>query len=331
MKVLRLLIVDDEAVILRGLQETYDWESMGYEVVGTALDGEEALPMIDTLRPDVIMTDIKMRRMDGLKLMEQVKESHPDISFVILSAYKDFEYAKQAIRNGALSYLVKPIDDKELEKNMHDVYEKCSNRLHEKKVFASWKKLLFQDKDNFLHIMTERFLKNTSSESEIQNIYRELGADYLLDGYYLCICADMEYSYQVINQEDYVGKRHIMGKLLFDALQRKGKTQLFYNDDGSFVYVVRTDEMTDTIPFKKIMWMIQQELGVEIVSAISNCRHGAEGMKQCYMEANKLYGIACEAGASALTASISNIEETPTIYSIDVENKILQAIREANK
>ena len=118
MKVLRLLIVDDEAVILRGLQETYDWESMGYEVVGTALDGEEALPMIDTLRPDVIMTDIKMRRMDGLKLMEQVKESHPDISFVILSAYKDFEYAKQAIRNGALSYLVKPIDDKELEKNL---------------------------------------------------------------------------------------------------------------------------------------------------------------------------------------------------------------------
>lgn len=330
MKVLRMLIVDDEMLILRGLQETYDWESLGFEVVGTALDGDEVLPLVEELCPDIILTDIRMKRMGGLELMEQMKALHPDIAFVVLSAYKDFEYARQAIRNGALSYLVKPINDEELEKNMSEVYKKCSSRLHEKTVLERWRKLLMQDKDNFLHIMTERYLKNGITAGEIENLYHELGEYDYLEGYFLCICADMDTSYRVINQEDFAAKRHILGKMLHDALKKKYRAECFYNEDGSFLFVVRAGEALGQIPFKQLLWTMQQELGVEIVSSISNCWQGPEGMKNAYMEANQLYEIACEAGASALTASVTKTNKPALPYSIDIENQILQAVREAS-
>ncbi len=330
MKVLRLLIVDDEPLVLRGLQETYNWEKMGYEVVGTALDGDEALPMVEELQPDVIMTDIRMRRVSGLELMEQVKSRHPDVAFVVLSAYKDFEYARQACGNGAMSYLVKPIDDVELEENMHEVYTKCSSRLKEKHKIENWKKLLLEDKDNFLQIMTERFLNNGLSETELDKIYHELGEEGYIDGYFLCICADIDTFYQITNQESYVAKRHILGKRLRETLEKKYKTESLRNENSNFVLVIRTEKEEGVLPFKQLLWSLQQELDIEIISAISNCYQGLGGMKKAYMEVNRFYEIACEAGASALTVNTQHSAEITVSYPIDTETQLLQAVREAN-
>lgn len=330
MKILRLLIVDDEPLVLRGLQETYHWEKMGYEVVGTALDGDEALPLIEETQPDVIMTDVRMKRVSGLELMEQVKSRYPDIAFVVLSAYKDFEYARRACGNGAMSYLVKPIDDAELEENMHEVYVKCSSRLKEKHKFENWKKLLLEDKDNFLQIMTERFLKNGLAETELTRIYHELGEDGYMEGYFLCICADIDTFYQITNQESYVAKRHILGKRLREALDEKYKTESLRNENSNFVLIVRTEKEEGLLPFKQLLWSLQQELDIEIISAISNCYPGLGGMKKAYMEVNQFYEIACEAGASALTVNTQHSAEITVSYPIDIETQLLQAVREAN-
>lgn len=330
MKILRLLIVDDERLILRGLQETYDWESIGFEVVGTALDGDEALPMVEELKPDVIMTDIRMKRVSGLELMEQVKSRYPDIAFVVLSAYRDFEYARQACGNGAMSYLVKPINDVELEECMHEVYLKCTSRLKEKRRFENWKKLLIEDKDNFLKIMTERFLKNGLTEEELTNIYKELGEDDYANGYFLCVCADIDTFYQITNQESYVAKRHVLGKKLRETLQKKYKIESFHNENSNFVLVIRSGQEVGSVPFKQILWSLQQELDIEIISAISNCYQGLSGMKKAYIEVSQLYEIACEAGASALTVDIPHSAEIIAPYPIDIETQLLQIVREAN-
>lgn len=330
MKVLRLLIVDDELLILRGLQETYDWESIGFEVVGTALDGDEALEMVDELQPDVIMTDIRMKRVSGLELMEKVKSKYPDTAFVVLSAYRDFEYARQACGNGAMSYLVKPINDAELEENMHEVYLKCSSRLKEKRRFENWKKLLLEDKDNFLQIMTERFLKNGLTEMELSNIYRELGEENYVGGYFLCVCADIDTFYQITNQESYAAKRHILGKKLRETLQKKYKIRSLHNENSNFVLVIRTEQEVGPVSFRQLLWSLQQELDIEIVSAISNCYQGLEGMKKAYIEVNQFYEIACEAGASALTVNMQHSAEITVPYPIDSETQLLQIVREAN-
>ena len=167
MELLTLVLVDDEPIILKGLMETYDWEKMGYLVIGFARDGEAALKIIEDKHPDVVLTDVRMKRMDGLQLVERVKSSGWDTDFVIISAYKDFDYAQKACQQGALSYLVKPIEEVELEQTMTAVYKKRVEKKNKEKTYALWERLLLEDRDNFLNQMIKRYLNSGISEEEL--------------------------------------------------------------------------------------------------------------------------------------------------------------------
>ena len=93
MELLKLVIVDDEPILLQGLLDTYDWESMGFEVVGSAKSGVQALEVIRREQPHVVLTDIRMKQMTGLMVMEEIQKEQISCLFVVLSAYRDFEYA----------------------------------------------------------------------------------------------------------------------------------------------------------------------------------------------------------------------------------------------
>lgn len=111
----KVLLVDDEVFVRKGLQELIDWEQLGYVVAGEAENGEEALAMMESLRPDLVITDIRMPVLDGLELIRSVMETGGlDPIFIIISGYHDFKYAQQALRYGVHDYVLKPIDDEEL-------------------------------------------------------------------------------------------------------------------------------------------------------------------------------------------------------------------------
>ena len=101
MKLLDLVIVDDEPILLKGLLKTYDWDQMGFQVVGTALSGEQAIEVIREKKPDVVLTDIRMKQMTGLQMMDTIQQTGQECLFVVLSAYRDFEYAKEAEKRRA--------------------------------------------------------------------------------------------------------------------------------------------------------------------------------------------------------------------------------------
>lgn len=111
---LKMLIVDDEPVICRGLRLTIDWAALGIEVIGEAYDGEEALQMMGQHEVDFVLSDIRMDGMDGLQLAEQVGQRYPEVRMIIISGYEDFDYARQAIRLGVNDYLLKPVNIDEL-------------------------------------------------------------------------------------------------------------------------------------------------------------------------------------------------------------------------
>lgn len=114
--VLKIVIVEDEEIIRMGLAETVDWRSMGAQVAGEAADGLEGLDVVAAVRPDVVLTDIKMPRMNGLDMAKALAEQYPEMKIVFLTSYADFEYARQAVRLNACDYLLKPVDEGELAK-----------------------------------------------------------------------------------------------------------------------------------------------------------------------------------------------------------------------
>lgn len=111
---LRLMIVDDEQIIREALSEMIDYTSIGYELIAAAKNGMEAYDIICDDYPDVVITDIRMPILNGLDLIERSMKSDSKITFILLSGYSEFEYAKQAMKYGVRYYLLKPTDKQEL-------------------------------------------------------------------------------------------------------------------------------------------------------------------------------------------------------------------------
>ncbi|BCJ93946.1 DNA-binding response regulator [Anaerocolumna cellulosilytica] len=141
---IKVFLVEDEIVIRNSIQKMIPWQEHGYELAGEAADGEIALPLIRMVKPDVLITDIKMPFMDGLALSKLVKKELPETKIVIISGYDDFEYARQAISLGVERYLLKPISrgsfievlkeiriKQEAELEQKSYYEKFRNELQE--------------------------------------------------------------------------------------------------------------------------------------------------------------------------------------------------------
>lgn len=121
----RVVLVDDEPGVVDGLAVMVDWTSFGFEIIGTASDGEEALALIEESEPDLVFTDIRMPEMDGIDLIRAAQNDlSTSVRFVIVSGYRDFEYARTAITLGVEDYLLKPIYEEDLGKTLEAISER---------------------------------------------------------------------------------------------------------------------------------------------------------------------------------------------------------------
>ena len=107
---LRVLLVDDEIMIREGFKRLFDWQAHNCRVVGEAADGMEALAQIDALRPDIVIMDINIPIMNGLKVIQLSRMKHPCTAFVIVSGYDDFAYCREALRLQITDYILKPVN-----------------------------------------------------------------------------------------------------------------------------------------------------------------------------------------------------------------------------
>ena len=105
----RLLLLDDEEIVTRGIQKVFDLEKSGFQVVGVFQNPQKALESLPGLQPDLMITDIKMPQMSGLDFAAEAKQLLPESEIVILSGYGDFGFAQSAVKIGVSDYLLKPI------------------------------------------------------------------------------------------------------------------------------------------------------------------------------------------------------------------------------
>lgn len=111
---IKVLLIDDEAMILKGLRKLIDWEYLGAEIIGEADNGKAGLELIRTEQPDLVISDIFMPNLDGLEMLRLLREANSSVRVVFLSGYQEFTYARDAVKYGALDYLLKPVGREEL-------------------------------------------------------------------------------------------------------------------------------------------------------------------------------------------------------------------------
>lgn len=123
----KVLIVDDEYLQRELVKSTVAWEQLGLCIAAEASDGREAVETAERVRPDIIIMDINIPFLNGLEVSKRVKEILPETQIIILTAYGEFEYAREAIRFGAVNFLLKPLDPEELEKELRSACAKIED------------------------------------------------------------------------------------------------------------------------------------------------------------------------------------------------------------
>lgn len=293
----KLLIVEDEVWEREGLVGFLDWSALNIEIVGTAVNGIQALQMAKQYHPDILMTDIRMPIMDGLRLSREVRCFLPDCRIIIITGYDDFQYAKEAIEVGASDFLLKPVQRKQL----LDIMMKTVKGIHRKNQQEAYVNMLkdhlsqrsYEEREHFLLRILQRnaqHQKAAPDELEFFLSCQKMAAVVLLvDGY----------AYH--NEENCRWKKEqvrTVYKIIREVVGDYGLTAAKDMDRGEFVIglPIRQEFRNDV---NQILLLIQQALdgvnnlkyiiGVGSVSnALSNF---AESFKHAQIATEQLFFI----------------------------------------
>ena len=170
----KVLLADDEKIIVEGISSLVDWKSLDTELVATARNGIEAYEKIVELKPDIVISDIRMPGMDGLSLVSKIHEELPSIKFILLSGFSEFEYARTAMHYGVKNYLLKPCNEDKITAALTEII----NELKDKKVqdtFVSELREKYKKAQPYIktHLLTE-FLTSKSYSNRDLSYYQEL-------------------------------------------------------------------------------------------------------------------------------------------------------------
>ncbi len=173
----KVFLVEDEIVVREGIRKNIHWEQYGFIYAGDASDGELALPLIRQIKPDLIITDIKMPFMDGLELIKLVREELPRTKIVIISGYDDFSYAQQAIRMGVEQYLLKPIIKEKMVEVLIALQKKMETEQQQQEYLARFQREAQEYETFSRRRFFEQIVTGGLSVSEISETGKTMGID----------------------------------------------------------------------------------------------------------------------------------------------------------
>ena len=186
---LRILLVDDEPLVLIGLQGMLEWETLGYTICATARNGKQALELIEREKPDIVVADVKMPIMDGLTLARTCRERGPLPAFIMLTSFEEFDYIKQAMGAGVVDYLVKLDLTPE---NLKSALERAAEKVRKERVLLG--ELPVQpDLAESVRSYQERFFVRLyaglfQDESELEQPLQHLEIELQSDAYLVASC-----------------------------------------------------------------------------------------------------------------------------------------------
>lgn len=283
----KLILVDDEPEILSGMARGIPWNEWGFEVVGQAFDGLEALKLVEERCPHVVLSDIRMPHMDGVELMKQLNESHSDIKVIILSGYSDIEYLQTAIRNRVAEYLLKPTDVDEFAVTFAKIKEQLDEEQRKEEALEGLKQSVVENKEYQYSRILNDLIRGYVGEADYQILISELQLDFNH-----CFVA-------VFSMHSIFEKNQEKGEEL--ELRRKiirygnlremcGRAYYFADFSGQVTAVI-------SLPFSGADAISQKEWKTVLIKYL----------QELQSEVQDLYGVELAAGVSGLCSQVSRL------------------------
>lgn len=272
---LKLLIVDDEKIIRDGLSNAIDWKSMGIDVFGVAQNGSDALEKCRECMPDIIITDIRMRTMDGFEFIESLDERKESSKIIILSGFDDFEYSKRALKNRVFEYLLKPVKPKVVAETVMRAAEEIKKERMEKEEFENY---MVGIKKNVGIIRSRYFGELASgiiySNDENQDIKKLIQLENIDETEMIVLAVSVMFH----------NSKNLGYYMLFYEFKEDDEFYVFSGFDGGYGIVTKSDENIE----KKITFLqkrIQSNLDCNVMIGVSNKFIGTSKLSNAWDEA----------------------------------------------
>jgi two-component system response regulator YesN len=262
-----VLIVDDEYLIRSLIWNAVAWEDLGFQIVGEAEDGEQALQLIEQFKPRLLIVDINIPFLNGIELSIQVHLRYPYIKIIILTGYEEFQYAQKAIQAGVLNYLLKPLNTEEFQKSLEQAKDL----------------ILEEEKNKFLTLHTR-----TSKGKEVGILREQFLRSLLLSG---TSFTNSEVEESLRMYHIHLPKCFVLGildgnpiKELFSFPSWDKEAIFFYDDSGRVVLLFLNER---DIPMRESHALVNTgiEKGVELTIGLSRGHSGSSKLPDAYQEA----------------------------------------------
>lgn len=284
----KVIIVDDDPIIRKGLRNILDWENLGYTIVGDANDGLKGLELIRKENPDLIITDIKMPNMTGLEMIEEVRQFNKNLRIIIITAFRNFEFAKKALKYDVVDLILKPtkIDDlirsvKQSTEYLESVEAKEEELAYQKRLFNENLPLL---KEKFLHDLIFGIENPDGSEIERLELF-----DINLSNFYILIIrftgVDDLTRYNLYLRQ--IG----ISKLCNEVYSSNFKVQKiqFRTVQSAFLLIPNSSQKNNLSDLRnlseQLIQIVKSSINIEISIGLSSCGTDISHLSNCYREA----------------------------------------------
>ncbi len=185
---IKVLIVDDEKLERFLIKRGFPWEDYGFTIIGEAASGIEALDFMKYRKPELVLTDISMPHMDGLELTKHISELDESIHVIMITGYREFEYARKAVKLGVEDFLLKPIDINELKEIILKTRDKIIKEKERKQEVELLKQSVSANQDILMESFFQRLVEKRTSKEEAAVKLPAYGCEALLEG---CCCLNI--------------------------------------------------------------------------------------------------------------------------------------------
>ncbi|KRE64542.1 response regulator [Paenibacillus sp. Soil750] len=259
----KILLVDDEILIREIIRDCIDWEKEGFIYCGDASDGEVALPIIERVQPDILITDILMPFMNGLELSSIMSKQFPDMKIIIISGHAEFEYARTAMQIGVEEYCLKPISPTELVKVLHKVSQEI-----DKERYIQTQLQLLKDKENERSVISQEKLLNDlcsgfMTTSEVMHHSASIQLN-IIAHYYVVTVLDLRET-EAYKHNDLIAMYEHERLLLDKCVRLKVNLEhlMFQRSRSESVWIIKSDTLENLKLELQVFQDLQKEISEE--------------------------------------------------------------------